>query len=91
MVETTTRIIDAMKRNNQRSIGFCAVDARFRKPSSNIKAPTSTATIPSANTICGGLMIFTSSPYAACHQSSKRADVIIAMPPHAAMNAPSGP
>src|SRR5947209_6174717 len=39
----------------------------------------------------GGLMILTSRPYASCHQLSNGADVIIAMPPQAAMKAPSGP
>src|SRR5689334_10152351 len=47
--------------------------------------------MPAASTMCGGLRILTSRPYASCHQLSNGADVIIAIPPHAAIKAPSGP
>jgi hypothetical protein len=49
------------------------------------------ALMPRASTMCGGLMIFTSSPYALCHQSSKGADVSMAPAPQLQKNAPSGP
>ena len=41
--------------------------------------------------MCGGLMIFTSSPYALCHQSSNGADAIIMSVPQMQTQAPSGP
>ena len=47
--------------------------------------------IPSASKTCGGLRIFTSRPYAACHQLSNGAEVIMATPPQAHRNAPIGP
>src|SRR5438094_392652 len=53
--------------------------------------PKRMAVIPRASKMCGGLRILTSSPYAPCHQLSNGADVIMATPPHAQMNAPSGP
>ena len=59
--------------------------------SSSITVPNSMPKNPPASTMCGGLMIFTSSPYALCHQSSNGVDASIATPPHAQMNAPSGP
>src|SRR5690349_4740610 len=49
------------------------------------------ASSPNASKICGGLRILTSRPYALCHQLSNGAEVIIATPPQAQMNAPSGP
>jgi len=52
--------------------------------------PTPTARMPRINKVWGGLTILTSRPYAACHQLSKGAEVSMAMPPHAAMKAPSG-
>src|SRR5262245_35170083 len=39
---------------------------------------------------CGGLTIFTSSPYALCHQLSNGADVSIAPQPQMQIHAPSG-
>ena len=59
--------------------------------SRSITAPSSMPKNPAASTMCGGLMIFTSRPYALCHQSSNGAETSIATPPHARMNAPSGP
>ena len=46
---------------------------------------------PSANSACGGLMIFTSRPYAACHQSSNGAEVSMATAPQMQSQPPSGP
>ncbi len=54
-------------------------------------APTWTATMPVASTMCGGLTILTSSPYALCHQSSNGADVIMRRVPQMHTQAPSGP
>src|ERR1700683_5258162 len=65
--------------------------ARFISPALNASAPTLIANDPSDSSVCGGLTIFTSSPYALCHQLSNGADVSMAMQPHTAMNAPSGP
>src|SRR5216683_4973223 len=65
--------------------------ARFISPAINASAPTLIANDPSDSSVCGGLTIFTSSPYALCHQLSNGADVSIATHPHTAMNAPSGP
>src|SRR5215211_4540443 len=47
-------------------------------------------TIPAASTMCGGLRIFTSRPYALCHQSSNGAEVIIMIVPQMQTQAPSG-
>ena len=49
------------------------------------------AIMPSINTTCGGLSTLTSSPYALCHQLSKGPEAIMAKPPQAQRNAPSGP
>ena len=59
-------------------------------PNIKISAPKWTARIPAASSMCGGLRIFTSSPYASCHQLSNGAEAIMAIPPQAARNAPSG-
>src|SRR5437016_12262728 len=64
---------------------------RFIKPAINASVPTLMANDPSESSVCGGLTIFTSSPYALCHQLSNGAEVSIAMQPHVAINAPSGP
>src|SRR5580658_755663 len=64
---------------------------RFISPAINASAPTLIANEPSDNSVCGGLTIFTSSPYALCHQLSNGADVSIATQPHTAMKAPRGP
>src|SRR3989442_1215480 len=53
--------------------------------------PSSLPKNPAASTMCGGLMILTSSPYALCHQSSNGAETSIAPPPQAEMKAPIGP
>src|ERR1700690_3702626 len=47
--------------------------------------------MPQKSTMCGGLTIFTSSPYALCHQSSNGADASIANVPQMVVHAPSGP
>src|SRR5260370_30420536 len=65
--------------------------ARFSKPAISASAPTLIANDPSESSVCGGLKIFTSRPYALCHQLSKGAEVSIAIQTHVAMNAPSGP
>ena len=57
----------------------------------SITVPNSMPKNPAASTMCGGLMMRTSSPYALCHQSSNGAEASIATPPHAQMKAPSGP
>ena len=59
--------------------------------SSSITVPSSMPKKPAASTMCGGLMIRTSRPYALCHQSSNGADASIATPPQAETKAPSGP
>src|SRR2546421_8352003 len=64
---------------------------RFIKPAINASVPILMANDPSESSMCGGLTIFTSSPYALCHQLSNGAEVSIAMQPHVAINAPSGP
>jgi hypothetical protein len=46
--------------------------------------------MPDARIMWGGLMIFTSSPYALCHQLSNGADVIIMIVPQMHTHAPSG-
>src|SRR5690348_589348 len=46
--------------------------------------------MPSASKACGGLMIFTSRPYALCHQLSNGADVSIAPQPQTQIHAPNG-
>lgn len=46
--------------------------------------------MPAASSMWGGLMIFTSSPYALCHQSSKGAEVSIANVPQMHTHAPKG-
>src|SRR5439155_25121847 len=46
--------------------------------------------MPAANSVCGGLTILTSSPYALCHQLSNGADVSIAPQPQTQIHAPSG-
>src|SRR5256885_4041622 len=46
--------------------------------------------MPSARTMCGGLMICTSSPYALCHQLSNGAEAIIAPHPQMQTHAPNG-
>ncbi len=46
--------------------------------------------MPAASSACGGLRIFTSRPYALCHQSSNGADVSIANAPQMQIHAPSG-
>ncbi len=53
-------------------------------------APHWIAAMPAASSMCGGLMIFTSSPYALCHQSSNGADVTIANAPQMHTQAPNG-
>jgi hypothetical protein len=65
--------------------------ARFRNASISITAPKLIPKKPAASTMCGGLMIFTSRPYALCHQSSNGADASMAAPPQAQTNAPIGP
>src|SRR6185369_15884466 len=65
--------------------------ARFMNASSSMMVPNSMPKNPVASTMCGGLMILTSSPYALCHQSSHGAETSIATPPQAEMKAPSGP
>ena len=47
--------------------------------------------MPHASTMWGGLMIFTSSPYALCHQLSSGADAIIVSVPQIHSHAPNGP
>lgn len=47
--------------------------------------------IPSARSTCGGLRIFTSSPYELCHQLSNGPEAIMATGPQAQVHAPSGP
>src|SRR5262245_44627350 len=59
--------------------------------SSSMIVPNSMPKNPVASTMCGGLMILTSSPYALCHQSSNGAETSIATPPQAEMKAPIGP
>src|SRR5262245_7730482 len=59
--------------------------------SSSMMVPNSMPKNPVASTMCGGLMILTSSPYALCHQSSNGAETSIATPPQAEMKAPIGP
>src|SRR5919199_3458671 len=54
-------------------------------------APMTIANIPRLSSVCGGLMIFTSRPYALCHQLSNGAEVSIANAPHVQTHAPSGP
>src|SRR5688572_23748500 len=49
------------------------------------------AIIPHARTMWGGLMIFTSSPYALCHQLSNGAEAIIMSVPQMHTHAPNGP
>src|SRR5215472_16060045 len=46
---------------------------------------------PSPRSVCGGLRICTSSPYALCHQLSNGADASIAAAPHMTTNAAKGP
>jgi hypothetical protein len=53
-------------------------------------APMTMANMPRLSSVCGGLMILTSSPYALCHQSSNGAEVSIANAPHTHTHAPSG-
>src|SRR3982751_1915 len=48
------------------------------------------AKIPNASTVCGGLTIFTSSPYALCHQLSNGAEASIEKQPQMHAQAPSG-
>src|SRR5688572_1532130 len=47
--------------------------------------------MPQPSTMCGGLKIFTSRPYALCHQSSNGAEAIIMIVPQMHTQAPSGP
>ena len=47
--------------------------------------------IPQNSTMCGGLTIFTSSPYALCHQLSNGAEASIAKVPQTVIHAPIGP
>ena len=54
-------------------------------------APPRIVMNPRASTACGGLTIFTSRPYAACHQSSNGADVTMATAPQMHSHPPSGP
>ena len=53
------------------------------------QAPNCRQIIPMANKVCGGLRILTSRPYALCHQSSKGAEVSIAMAPQIQKRPPS--
>src|SRR2546421_12823321 len=69
----------------------CFSSERFINPAINASVPILMANDPSESSMCGGLTIFTSSPYALCHQLSNGAEVSIAMQPHVAINAPSGP
>src|SRR5256885_12009280 len=48
---------------------------RFIKPAINASVPILMANDPSESSMCGGLTIFTSSPYALCHQLSNGAEV----------------
>ena len=57
----------------------------------SITVPNSMPKNPAASTMCGGLMMRTSSPYALCHQSSNGAEVEHGHTAHAQTNAPSGP
>src|SRR5262245_14532737 len=59
--------------------------------SSSMMVPNSMPKNPVASTMCGGLMILTSSPYALCHQSSSGAVTRSAAPPEAETKAPIGP
>src|SRR6185312_7744785 len=54
-------------------------------------APTTMPSMPQKSTMCGGLTIFTSRPYALCHQLSNGADTSIAKVPQMVIHAPIGP
>src|SRR5579862_7227448 len=65
--------------------------ARFCAARAISIAPVWIATMPQRSTMCGGLTIFTSSPYALCHQLSNGADVIMSNVPQMHTQAPRGP
>jgi hypothetical protein len=65
--------------------------ASFWRAASISRAPTWMPVKPRASSTCGGERIFTSSPYALCHQLSNGAEVIIAIAPQIDTQAPKGP
>src|SRR4051812_25332015 len=63
---------------------------RFCHDTIKNKTPRATPSIPTARTVCGGLRICTSSPYALCHQLSNGAESSIVKVPQITTQAPSG-
>src|ERR1700722_8393710 len=77
--------------SSQFNLFFASPEDRFIWPTIRIKPPSPIVMIPMKSSTCGGLKILISRPKESCHQLSKGAEVSMANPPHAAMNAPRGP
>src|SRR5579872_7099643 len=79
------------KNSRRSSLARYSSCARFISEMIMTTVPKRMPVIPRASRTCGGLRIFTSRPYAACHQLSNGAEVIMHTPPQAHRNAPMGP